>query len=221
MIVPPILFPRKVFTMNNVIHLSDHNRITDLATLGCCGSTWYTNAIAEVDTLCRLEDWSVERFVSILSLTSPRVSVRRNVRIALQYTDNNTFLENVVGNIRQSVGRYEKSGTIGGQKVRAFRSAILGNQFALVLDVHMSRAFNVDQKHWDKTHVRNRAYRIVESVANRLGESIRDTQAMTWCGVFKRAGKIAPSFSILHEYRNWLAYDRNYPQTGTIATLVS
>jgi hypothetical protein len=50
--------------------------LVELAVKGIAGVGWYDTAADEIETVCDSEDWVVEKFVGILSVTSPRVAVR-------------------------------------------------------------------------------------------------------------------------------------------------
>jgi len=203
------------------VHLANSERISRLAMLGLESSPWYDTAHDDIKAVCESESWDKKRFVSILSLTSPRVSVRRNVRISFHYYHSGALLDNVTRSVRQSLSTWEGTGKINGQKTAAFCDAILGNPHSLVLDSWMSKALQIDQYYFTRPIVRQRAYVIIERVANRLGLSVRDTQAAVWCGSFAERGLRPPGFAIASEYKNWVAYNRQYPTTGSIAIIAA
>lgn len=157
---------------------------------------WYTeahNAIAEV---CNSNNWSVSKFIDVLALTSPRVSVKRNVSIAIRYMNDGVLGEDVMRNIRASLEHYENTGEIRGPKTSAFSKALTGNQESIVLDTWMAKALGVDQKKFDSKKFRSSAERRIRYAAHVLGWTPAETQAAIWAGTLKRAGRNVPVVSI-------------------------
>lgn len=182
------------------------------------GQNWYTLAQSEIRVICQLENWRVEQFTGILSVTSPRCSVRRNVRIALQYCGTGRILNNVMRSVRRSIEIFNDSGEIRGPKTSTFNRALLGDASAVVLDSHMANLFEVRQsiafrrkgdiKHWSK---------IVADIAAEIDLTPSACQACLWYGQRRSIGEYPENFPIAAEYKNWLAHNREFPASGQIS----
>ncbi len=199
------------------MRMSSPKHLAKLSRLGRDFADWYPRALREIRTVCELEHWSINAFADILAITSPRVSVRRNVRITLQYMHEQTLLPNVMQGIRASLDFWNEQQTIRGFKTEAFRRAILGDSAAVVLDVHMANAMRCDQKLFATKRGVLKATKRIEATAKLVKLSPRDTQATIWAGSYKLLnGNWPPYFPILAEYETFLAFDKSYPQSGSI-----
>lgn len=178
-------------------------------------ASWYDMAELEIGLVCERESWCVQRFTSILALTSPRCSVRRNVRLALHYMRHGKHLHTILG-VRRAIDRFETTGEIRGPKVSAFRRALLGDVDAIVLDVHMANLFGERQAVYSTSKGRVRSENLVKSTSKETGIPPRDVQACLWFGHRRSIGEHPKPFPIRHEYLNWLAYDRTFPDSGPI-----
>lgn len=197
--------------------MSRFNELVCLAADNIDGRYWYTEAQAEIAAICKLENWSPEYFAGIIATTSPRVSVRRNVRIALHYCHTGDFLANVMRGIRTSVAKFTDNRTISGLKTMPFWQALCGDSSAIVLDTHMANLLAVPQKLF-ATKGGNRYYAgIIAGVASELGIANAEAQACLWYGQFRRIGRNPELFPIMAEYHNWLGHNREFPQSGVIA----
>lgn len=156
---------------------------------------WYAEARQEIGRLCSREGWDYERFVCILAVTSPRVSVLRNYKFTEHYMRTGYMLPDMMRTIRASVRHYEATGEIRGPKTSAFARNLLGDETALVLDVWMARALDVEPRVVNRKDNLKAAYRRVGSIAATRGWTIAQTQAAIWCGVCKSWGVRPGSFA--------------------------
>ena len=208
--------------MKDSHRLKSFQHVEKLALAGYDLADWYSVAEQDILAICRLENWGVEKFTSILSILSPRVSIRRNVRSALVYFGQDSqFFKNTLPNVKRSLEIYLASGIIGGNKVPHFCRALLGDTESITLDTWMANALlDVDTphiKHFMRRNTHKRADSLVTRVGKKLGLSPRDTQAAIWCGCFRETGLSPQYFPIVDEYKNWLSQDKNFPLIGTIA----
>lgn len=196
--------------------------VATLADNGRPWQHWYTRAYDEIDAVCDLEQWESVRFTSILAILSPRVSVRRNVRASLIYHgQDEALLTNTLPNVKQSLQTYLETGIVGGLKVPYFRRALLGDCDSITLDSWMAYALqDVDTphiKHFKRKASLHDSLALVRNVADRLGVSPRDCQAMIWCGMFLESGQLPMFYPIMQEYDNWVEHHRRFPLSGKIA----
>ncbi len=199
--------------------LSSFKRLLRLADRGLDFQDWYPRAQREIATVCDFENWSINRFVDILALTSPRCSIRRNVRITLQYLNSGVLFHNVMRGIRASIDHWTAENKIRGPKTEAFRRALLGDESAIVLDVHMASAFGIPQKAMYRRSTWKRCESLVRKVARELNLPIRDAQACLWAGSFRLnspKGMSPGYFPILREYQIFKELGRVYPRQGAI-----
>ena len=164
---------------------------------------WYAKAAEQIKTICTKNGWDCGEFIDILSLTSPRVHVKRNLRIALHYFREGSLPSTVWKPFVTSVEHYESTGEIRGPKTSAFADALKGNTDAVVLDVWMAAAFNVEQKVFSKKTEREKYETIIRRVAKRLGWEPRQVQAAMWASAVKQHGRNVPAYNIAEELTLW------------------
>jgi len=143
------------------------------------GRDWYDETREAVTDLAYILDVQPQYLADVLAITSPRVQVRRNIRIAVRYIKEGT-LDGVLPGVRTALAHYEETGEIRGPKTSAFAAALMGDPEAIVLDVWMARALGVDQAKFSSAKVRREAERRVRKVARRLGWAPAQVQAAIW-----------------------------------------
>lgn len=191
-------------------------RLLRLANKGSQYSDWYDRAYVEIGEVCNKEKWDRKEFTNILSLLSPQVRVRRNIRMTLVYFGQNSYFNNLMQSVRISVDNYRKTGIINGQKVSSFALALLGYNESIVLDVWMARALQIEQKRFKKKSIREQSRKIIKSVAKTVGMSPRDCQAAIWSGIIQDYKQTPEQMPVIEEYHNWLEYNRQFPLAGPI-----
>lgn len=202
--------------------LAGASRLVRLAKLGEPWRLWYPEAFAEASEVCRVAGWSVVRFAEVLAITSPQVSVLRNLRRTYLYLQTGEHFENTPQGIRRTLEHYEKTGELsktgetGAPKVRAFRSAILGDSSAIVLDVWMARALKVSQLSFQRVAVRFACEKLIRRVSDSIGEPPREAQARIWAGCILEANRKPARLPILQEYNRFARFGFDYPRTGAI-----
>lgn len=194
-------------------------RLLDLVRLAADnpdGLTWYDTGRDEIETVCRVEGWEPDYTTGILAVTSPRVSVRRNVRQTLEYLENRRFFATTMRNVRRSVQMWDSDRLIRGRKTGPFYRALRGDRSAVVLDTHIANLFGVEQKLFQAKGSYAYYAGIVTGVAEILRISPRDCQACLWFGWKRSLGENPEPMPVLAEYRNWLHNGRSFPTTGRI-----
>lgn len=123
-----------------------------------------------------------ERIVAgYLSVFSPRVSVLRSIRFAVHRIRFGTFTHDVTRSVRAAVLHYERTEEIRGPKTSAFYRAIMGDDDAVVLDVHMADAMGIDQSSFD-THLKYQRWATIFAECTPVGYTPAQFQAAVWAG---------------------------------------
>lgn len=161
--------------------------LVKLATMGVDGGGWYNVASYQIHRYASLLEWDVQRFINVLAITSPRVHVLKNWKLATQYMRDGST-KGMLPNVAAALAHYEATGDIRGPKTEAFARALRGDTTALVLDVWMARALGVDERKVTSKKNSEAAHRRVKRAALLLGMSVRDTQAAIWTGALRAAG---------------------------------
>lgn len=174
------------------------------ASEGSDHAKWYDDAQAQVVECAAQLGVTPRRFADILALTSPRVTVTRNVRAAIHYIRTGKPIEGTIKGTRAALVHYELTGEIRGPKTSAFAKALLGDSQAVVLDVWMSVAFSVPQRDFD--HPIRHAYwcSVVRTVGELAGLTPIQAQAAIWGGCYRAnnpTGSV-PVFDIVGELAN-------------------
>lgn len=169
--------------MNSIQYLSR------LAREGADHRHWYRDSLQDIMTVCYRKNWGLCRFIDVLALTSPRLSVRRNVRVTIHYMSTGELLDGIIRSTGAAVTHYEETGVIRGVKTKPFAEALKGDPDAVVLDTWMARALGVDQKRFEAKRVRHSAARRVRYVSHLMGWTPAETQAAVWAATVKRAGR--------------------------------
>ena len=152
----------------------------DLETqLGADGKDWYNDTTPAVVSAAAQLGVEPHYLADILAITSPRVVVSRNIRMALGYIrkrDTQGFLPGVI----KALEYYEETGLIRGPKTGAFARALMGDGDAVVLDVWMARALNVDQSKLGTLTIQTAADDLMRRVGKSLGWQPAEVQAAIW-----------------------------------------
>lgn len=196
-------------------------KLTQLATDNRDAANWYDNAAAEIADVCNAAGWDRDTFTAILAITSPRVSVCRNLRITLQYMATGRTFPNTMAMINDCISHYHATGEIRGPKTGPFRAALCGDTSAIVLDTHMASLLGVKQSAFSRRAVRIKCYGIVRRVAAAARLTPRDCQATLWTGYLRGIGRNPARFNVRQEFANLLAYGGSFPIVGAIRQLAS
>lgn len=197
--------------------ITSAKQLAKIGKIGIHFADWYSRALREIRIVCDIENWELSKFVDVLAITSPRVAVRRNVRITLQYMNSGALFPSTMGNIRASLDYWLAENEIRGPKTEAFRRAILGDTQAIVLDVWMAKALHLPQKLFSTKQWQLRSAKRIQASAKLLKLSPRDAQAAIWAGQYQLTnGTPAPYFPILAEYQTFVELGKQYPKSGSI-----
>lgn len=175
------------------------NHLCNLASEGMDWMNWYTHAKVDIKRVCQHKEWDFNRFVDILAVTSPRVAVVRNIRAALYYMDTGKFVSGTIKNTRAAMAYYEETGEIRGPKTSAFARALKGDLDAVVLDVWMSKVFEIDQNRFRNRKIRAECERRICKAARACNIQPAELQAASWAAIVRRHGRNTPSFDVSSE----------------------
>ena len=177
-----------------------------LASDGIDGYNWYSEAAAQIEFVCRVEEWDADDFAGVLATTSPRVSVIRNIRLALHIMKHGDLRVMPMRGIRSSVQRFLDGDGITGPKTLPFYHNLCGRLDFVTLDTWMADAFCIDQKDFSRKATHSVACDRIAAVGRIIGIKPAEAQAAIWKGIRGRATKRNPNgrnhspFSVLSEY---------------------
>lgn len=163
--------------------MTPYRKLAALAEIGQAGLCWYDDARDYIDTVCQVESLDKSRFIDIMAITSPRVSVITNWNTTLYYMKHGTLGWGTIKSTRTALAHYEQTHEIRGPKTSAFARALHGDTTALVLDIWMARALDVDPRKVTSKANMQEALTLVKRVAHANAWHVRDTQAAIWWGV--------------------------------------
>lgn len=159
-------------------------RLLALATAGLDHVHWYEKANAKIAAVCTAMGWDIERFVSVLAITSPRVHVSRNWTLAVHYMTHGEAHTQCMRSVVSALTHWEKTGEIRGPKTRAFAANLLGDLSVVVLDTWVAKALRVDQAKLLGAFYLKQVAKI-KAVAKALDLQPAQAQAAIWAGIMR------------------------------------
>lgn len=162
-----------------------------MALRGEHGRHWYTEGVPALETAAGVLGVSTDVLADVIALTSPRVSVRRNMGLAVRYLRRRETLRKLdshalgralgcLPGVGASLLHWEATGQIRGKKTGPFSLAVQGDPNALVLDTWMSKVLGVDQSKLFRKANHAKITKRFEATARRLGWTVAETQAAVW-----------------------------------------
>lgn len=148
--------------------------------------SWYSAAGASIAAYADERGLSIPLVASVVAVTSPRVTVGGNVKLARRFLETGSR-KGMMASTRAALDHYLETGEIRGPKTGAFALALQGDASAVVVDVWTVRGLG-----WTKKNVSKRVYReasaVVRSLATKAGLAPREAQAALWYGTRARYG---------------------------------
>lgn len=138
-------------------------------------SGWYANASKCVVKLASITGHSIERTARVISILSPRVSVRRNLVASIALLSG---LERPSGVMRAPWDRAQRD-ILRGPKTTAFARNLLGDESAVTLDTWAWRALGIEEYPARKA-IWEAGRRRYHKAAERLGVTPAECQAGVW-----------------------------------------
>jgi len=178
--------------------MSSVKTLIGLAEEGISGRHWYHAAKKEVEHAAEILSVAPWEYADYLALFSPRVSVKRNIRLTNYYlVKDKTFHPTTMRPTRVAVDHYNESGEIRGIKTAPFSQALLGVGDAIVLDVWMARALGIEQENLARLATHDRACGRIRLAARSLGWAPAEVQAAVWTSAVRKAGRVPTPFKIV------------------------
>ena len=171
------------------VRIASVDTLEKLALAGADGAGWYDYAHGQVRAGAALLGVAPRRLADLLAVFSPRVTVKRSIRLAVTYARTGEVPYGVLQPTRLALDVYERTGRIRGPKTEPFARALTGDADAVTLDVWMAKAFGVDQSLFSAKGIHDRCRRRVESTARRLGWTPAEVQAAVWTATVRRSGR--------------------------------
>lgn len=172
------------------------HKLVQMAVFGTDHMNWYANAKRDIAAAAIILDTDPDVFAQIMAVTSPRVSVTRNVKYAIMLSINP--FRKPRGMLSVSWASYIHwldTGEIRGQKTEPFSRALKGDHTAIPLDVWMCKALDIDQLSLRRQAVFTLATQRVAAVADYLGWWNCEAQAAIWATAVRNAGRNIPTVS--------------------------
>lgn len=168
------------------------NKLLELAKNGECNKDWYKKSGEVISSICDKYGWDKQFFIDILALTSPRVSVTRNMYIAKEFMVTKQIPTHIIPSVQKSIQTYLDEGKINGPKTSEFARALKGEQDAIVLDVWMAKALQVPQEIFSSVNHKQRKESVkrIKKVSENLGWTLAETQAAIWYSACKEGGRV-------------------------------
>lgn len=156
--------------------------LVQLAEQGQDGRDWYARAHQSILQVAERLRTAPRHVASVLAVTSPRVAISRNMRVALALLQGREP-PGLMKSHRSALVRLAFTGEISGPKTAAFRDALLADPTAVVVDVWVARALELP----DGVSLKGAAYRKqadrIRQAAAELEWAPAETQAAVWTGV--------------------------------------
>jgi len=162
-----------------------------LARQGWDHRDWYTRAEGSLMDLSDFLDIDFDELVDVLSITSPRVSVARNVRVTIDYFKTGTLSSGLIKSTHAALKHYRRTGEIRGPKTSKFAAALKGDTTAIVLDTWMAKALGIPQSSFSNKRVRSSVERRIRYGAYILGITPAEFQAAVWSGIVMNEGRLS------------------------------
>ena len=154
------------------------------------GRRWYRTARRECNAIARDTGYSVAQVAAVMAITSPDAQLVTNVewtRKACESRGSATvgrYPSAMMPKVRAALGDRCKPGQYAtGPKVSAFYRGIMGDRDALVVDRWAAFAAGYPRSAKLTSKARREIERAYREAAARVGESLRDFQAIVWIAI--------------------------------------
>ncbi len=133
------------------------------------------------------------RLADLVAITSPRVSVKRNLRFAWGEFIGDERLSDMTRSTRSALDHYYRTGEIRGPKTNRFARVLRGDDNVVVVDTWTARALGVADGQARKKSTQELAERVMRHVQRSVSRrgircvpwTLAETQAAVWAGVIR------------------------------------
>jgi len=164
-------------------------RLAPVAERGKAGKGWYAEAFGQIEQASDLLGVTPDMLAGYLAVYSPRVSVKRSIRMAYHRIRTGEHAHDTMRSVRTAVEHWEATGEIRGPKTGAFYAALLGDGSAVVLDVWMAKVLGIPQEMLGRVRVYRKGEDRIRAVAAVVDWTPAETQAALWVEAVKAAGR--------------------------------
>jgi hypothetical protein len=154
------------------------------------GAEWYRRAHQTVCALASASGHSRSTVAGVVAATSPRMHWSRNIAVSETLLAGGTptgVFRTSLDKARRIIAGAKPLAVLGGNKVRAFYRALLGDKRAAVVDVWMVRAVGLDPTTKLTDGLYARIAGALQALASKLRIAVADLQATIWVAVRGRA----------------------------------
>lgn len=148
------------------------------------GRQWYRQARREVRRMARQYGYTVAQVAAVLAITSPDAQLSTNLAwteaILRGERDAGRYPADQAPKVRAALTSRTPGRYATGPKVQAFYRAIMGDPDVLVIDRWAAYAAGGTKDRPPNTRARRELERAYRAAAAKVGESVRDFQAIVW-----------------------------------------
>jgi len=129
----------------------------------------------------------------VVAITSPRCSVKRNLRTAWGEYAGHGLPHDVIRSTRRAMEHYWSTGEIRGAKTSRFARVLRGDDSVCVVDTWMARGLSIPDNDARLKSTQKLAERVIGHVARAHRCPMAEGQAMVWAGIIRthyKDGKI-------------------------------
>lgn len=166
--------------MPKMYDMTDADTLARMADLGRWNKDWYVQAHRTVLAIGKQFGKQPKYVADVLAVTSPRVSVTRNIRVTRHYFQAGVVPPDVIYGTRAALSHYEKTGEIRGPKTSRFAKCLMLEQEPVVLDVWMSKVLKVPQSWFGTKGGYARGEEQIRRAASLSGMTPAQCQAAIW-----------------------------------------
>lgn len=130
-------------------------------------------------------DRNYRTLCDLVAITSPRTSVKRNLRVAYSIFTGSNDLGGVIRSTRAALRHYHATGEIRGPKTSRFARVLHGDDSVCVVDTWMGRALSVSDREASYVRTQRLAERVIGHVARAHQCPMAEAQAMVWAGMIR------------------------------------
>jgi len=150
---------------------------------------WYQVAHKAIATYCKANSIPINDFIDVLALTSPRVSVKRNMEVTKEIFKGNSIdyrpIKTLVPTVQRSIAVWVETKQINGKKTSEFANSLNLIKGSICLDVWMSRAYKVEQKKLFRKDIHSRIVKDIKRLSKKYNLETYQVQACIWSGMYQ------------------------------------